>query len=424
MPTEPEEPAMTTILRPASPLHRRLRPLHLATFLQGLMFWAPVEKLFMNEIGFDAASIGLMAAAYAAIVPMLEVPSGILADRWSRRGVLIAASAALAGCALIGGLSHDVPTYILSALALGVFFALNSGTVDSIIYDTVLAETGDSAAYEHHIGRNRLANSAALVASALFGGVVAEIADTRITYLLTVPVVALSILALLRFSEPQLHRAAEPTTLRTHIGLTFRTLIRRGRLLPIITMSVLTALVLQVLIEFGPLWLVAMAAPAVLYGPYWAGLVSSFGLGGLLAGKLDLARPATAVAVGLLMTLSSVVLTNSGHVAIVTAAQVLLALLIVAASIHATHLLHDAVRSTVRAGVASGVSTLAWITFLPVAVAFGLVSEQHGVHTAGWMITVVTVVASGLLVGAALTQAPAKPADEPRSSSGPRPAQT
>lgn len=403
---------MTTILRPPSALQKRLRPLHLATFLQGLMFWVPVEKLFMNEIGFDAASIGLMAAAYAAVVPILEVPSGILADRWSRRGVLIAASAALAVCALIGGLSHDVPTYILSAVALGVFFALNSGTIDSIIYDTVLAETGDSTAYERHIGRNRLANSAALVASALLGGVVAEIADTRITYLLTVPVGALSVFALLRFSEPRLHRAAEPTSLLTHIGLTYRALARRDRLLPIIAMSVLTALVLQVLLEFGPLWLVAMAAPAVLYGPYWAGLMSSFGLGGLLAGKLDLARPRIAVAVAVLMTLSSVVLTTSGHVIVVTAAQVLFALLIVAAGIHATHLLHDAVPSTVRAGVASGVSTLAWIAFLPIAIAFGLISERNGVHTAGWMITVVTVVAGGLLVGAALTQTPAQLADK------------
>ena len=105
--------------------------LHIAVALQGFMLWAPVEKLFMSEIGFDAAAVGVMAAAYAAIVPIVEVPSGILADRWSRRGVLIVASIALALCALIGGLSTDVPTYILSALILGVFFAMHSGTLDS-----------------------------------------------------------------------------------------------------------------------------------------------------------------------------------------------------------------------------------------------------------------------------------------------------
>jgi MFS family permease len=253
---------MFTILRPATPLQMRLRPLHLASFLQGLVFWVPVEKLFMDEIGFDAASVGLMAAAYAAVVPILEVPSGILADRWSRRAVLMAANAALAISALIGGLSQDVPAYILSALVLGVCFALSSGTIDAIIYDIVLEETGESAEFELHIGRNRLVDSAALVVSALVGGVLAGFAGTRITYLLTVPVVALSIVALRRFSEPQLHRAAEASSLRAHIGLTYRTLTRRGRLLPIVILSMLTGVVLQVVLEFGPLWWVALAVPA------------------------------------------------------------------------------------------------------------------------------------------------------------------
>lgn len=392
---------MITILRPASPLQKRLRPLHLAAFLQGIGFWVPVEKLFMNEIGFDAASIGLMAAAYAAVVPILEVPSGILADRWSRRGVLMAASAALAISALIGGLSHNVGTYILSALVLGVFFALESGTIDSIIYDTVLEETGDSAAFERQIGRNRLANSAALVSSALVGGVLAGVAGTRITYLLTVPFVALSIVVLLRCAEPRLHRAAETTSLRAHIGLTYHALTRRGRLLPIVTLSVLTGLILQVVLEFGPLWL---AAPAVLYGPYWAGLVSSLGLGGVIAGRIHLDRPRTAAAAAALMTGSSVVLTTSGNVIVVTAAQVVLALLIVAAGIHISRLLNDAVPSTVRAGVASGVSTFTWIAVLPIALAFGLVSKHHGVHAAGWLITAITLAAGALLVWVAHTR--------------------
>jgi hypothetical protein len=289
-------------------------------------------------------------------------------------------------------------------LFLGVFFAFSSGAIDSIIYDTVLQETGSGEGFEHHFGRNRLANSAALVASALIGGVVAGAAGTRITYLLSVPFVALSIVALLRCSEPTLHRAGESTSLRAHVGLTYRTLTRRGRLLPIVTLSVLTGLILQVVLEFGPLWLVALAAPAVLYGPYWAGLVSSLGLGGLIAGRLHLERPRIAAAIAALMTASSVVLTISGSVIVVTAAQIVLALLIVAAGIHTSRLLHDAVPSTVRAGVTSGVNTFTWIAFLPIALIFGLFSKHHGVHAAGWMVTAITLTAGALLIRMAHTR--------------------
>lgn len=57
------------------------------------------------------------------------------------------------------------------------------------------------------------------------------------------------------------------------------------------------------------------------------------------------------------------------------------------AGIHLSHLLPNAVPSTVRAGVASGVSTITWLVFLPVALTFGLLAEHHGVHSGGWVIT-------------------------------------
>jgi hypothetical protein len=52
-----------------------LVPLLVAMGLQGMILWVPVEKLFMSEIGFTLASVGVMAAAYAAVVPLLDVPS-------------------------------------------------------------------------------------------------------------------------------------------------------------------------------------------------------------------------------------------------------------------------------------------------------------------------------------------------------------
>src|SRR5215211_9286665 len=134
-------------------LTRRLLPLQFGVALQGLILWVPIEKLFMTEIGFDAASVGAMAAAYAAVVPLLEVPSGILADRWSRSWTLILACVALMVSSLIGGLSHNVITYVIAAMILGIYFAFSSGTVDSVVYDTVVEETGSNELYERWIGR-------------------------------------------------------------------------------------------------------------------------------------------------------------------------------------------------------------------------------------------------------------------------------
>lgn len=127
---------------------RRLRPLRIALVLEGIAPWVPVEKIFMTQLGFTPALFALMATAYGATVPLLEIPSGVLADRWSRRGVLILASLASLASVTVGALSHNVGTYIVSAMLLGVYFAMQSGTVDAIVYDTLVEEVGDAAGFE------------------------------------------------------------------------------------------------------------------------------------------------------------------------------------------------------------------------------------------------------------------------------------
>jgi hypothetical protein len=73
------------------------------------------------------------------------------------------------GCALlsvlVGALSTGVTSYIVSARILGAFFALQSGTVDSTVYDTLTEEVGTADGYEKHFGRIQMWNSVALTGS-------------------------------------------------------------------------------------------------------------------------------------------------------------------------------------------------------------------------------------------------------------------
>jgi hypothetical protein len=391
-------------------LVRRLLPLQVAVGLQGVLLWVPVEKLFMTEIGFDAQSVSVMAAAYAAVVPLLEVPSDILADRWSRAWVMVCASAALIASSLLGGLSTNVTMYVLAAMLLGVYFALNSGTVDSIVYDVVLEETGSSDLYETWIGRTRMVESVAFVAGAIAGGVVAGLTSPRLTYFASVPFVALATVAFLRFDEPRLHRAAEPVALRSHVGLTFQTMTHRREIRRMVLLAALVALLAQAVFEFGPLWLVAFDAPATIFGPYWAALVSTIGVGGYLAGRLDLERRSSAIALAALAPAAALALSWTGSLAGAIGAQTLLALALAVIGIHAGKRLHDGVPSNVRAGVSSGVGTFSWMLFLPFSLVFGALAREHGVRSSAWLLAGIALVV-GLML-----------ASEPRGR--PRPATT
>ncbi len=390
---------------PSQPLlTRRLLPLFIAAFSQGLVLWAPVEKVFLKSLGFDQATLGLMAACYASLIPLLDLTSGLLADRWSRKGVLILASVASMLNALLGGLSHDVPTYLVSTLFFGVEVALVSGTYESIVYDTLLEQTGHSHAFAKRLGQVKLLNSLALIISSLTGGLVATLLSPRLAYFATIPLVAISLGALLTFQEPHLHHSERRISLKSHLLAISQTLFRPGKTLHIITVLLATSLLLSVIFEFGPLWQLALAAPVGLYGLANAAVLSAGGVGSWLSARLTLAKPVAIVGVAGLLVASSLALVIVKNAVVVIFAQGMLVAGGIGVSMVFTRLLHDSISSRVRAGAASGVGALSSIAFVLFALIFGVVSQHVGIFHAGWMVVGVTLLAGVLLVKVAVSK--------------------
>ena len=399
----------------------RFRPLTLAIFLSGIAPWVPVEKVFMTQLGFTPSLVATMAAAYAAVVPLLEIPSGILADRWSRRGVLMLAGGAGLLSVVVGAVSTGVLTYIASAMVLGVYFALQSGTVDAIVYDSLLEEVGHADDYEKYFGRIQMWNSAALTGSAVVGGIVAGLASPRLTYVITVPFAVAGLVALLRFREPKLHRRAGRTGTRAQLAATWRAVAGQPRVAAVVLASVLAAATLQMMFEFGPLWLVAAGVATAVFGPYTAGMTATLGVGGLLAGRLELDRPATAATATLALAGCGLSLALASAGGLLIAAQIVLATLLATIGIYLSRLLHDATPSELRTGVASGVSTLSWLTFLPTSLLFGALSRSGSVAGAGWIVVVLAAGVGATLIGLARRPAGAAtgPCAEPLAVAGP-----
>ena len=93
-----------TLVAPS--VRARLRPLYATGFIHGFALWYAVEKLFMKSIGFNDFLITIVTITYIVVMTMANIPLGVLADRWSRKGVLYLATCALIAGTLICGLSH------------------------------------------------------------------------------------------------------------------------------------------------------------------------------------------------------------------------------------------------------------------------------------------------------------------------------
>lgn len=314
---------------------------------------------------------------------------------------------------LVGGLSGNVAAYLVAALLLGVYFAMQSGTFDAIVYDTVVEETGDSERFESIVGRVRMVESASLVLGALGGGALAAMTAPRTTYFATLPFLVMSSVCLLSFREPRLHATSDGRSLRQHVAMTIGVVRRERQLLPIVALLVLTSILTQAVFEFGPLWLVESGTGAGAFGPAWAGLMASLGLGGALAGRVRFESSRTLGVVLSLLLAGAFTLLVTTHAAVATGAQMIVALLSVAMGIFLTRLLHDSVPSDVRSSVASGVGAATWGTFVPFALGFGAVTERWGAQVAGGLLIVIILAIAGLVLPVARRAAAAEATPDP-----------
>ncbi|HUW22275.1 MAG TPA: hypothetical protein VMW41_06455 [Candidatus Bathyarchaeia archaeon] len=65
------------------------RLFYIYQFFFDLIFIYTVEKLFMLRRGLNLSQIGVLLFLWSIMTIILEVPSGAIADRWSRRKMLI-----------------------------------------------------------------------------------------------------------------------------------------------------------------------------------------------------------------------------------------------------------------------------------------------------------------------------------------------
>ena len=372
-------------------LNKRLLPLYIAAFFHSFVFWYTIEKLFMQSIGFDNTGIGFMIAIYSAVMLIVEVPSGILADRWSRKGVLILASVCLSLSGLAGGLSHDSGLYLISAMLWGAFYACYSGMYDTIIYDSIAETAPKSKLFDRIYGRIQVVGSIALIGSSLAGAAIAATFSLRAAYFLTVPLSLIPILALIRFKEPTLHKQHAVIPIRQQLKATVQAVVSNRFLFPVIMVLVLESTLFYCIAEFSQLWLLALHTPTAYFGVSNAVLLASLGVGGILVSRLQLSRYTR-----ILITLAIILLAGLGLIFFrstpgIVMAQSIFATGLICVRIIFSRILHDNLGSSIRAGAASATSTAGRILIIPMALLIGHTSQQFTIYTAAYIFLILAL---------------------------------
>jgi MFS family permease len=182
---------------------RDLRLFYLFRLLATSYLFVPIFMLFQAARGLSFFECLALGGIYSAVVILVEVPTGVFADRVGRRrSMMIGALTMVASCLLAYQATSFAEFAVAEALA-ALSIALCSGADSAYLFDLLLEH--DAA---HEYGRRESVASAwHLMGSALAfagGGALAQI-DLALPYLMTagVALVAVGVAAMLRDDRPR-----------------------------------------------------------------------------------------------------------------------------------------------------------------------------------------------------------------------------
>ncbi len=122
--------------------------------------------LLFVDTGLSGSEISALFAVWSVVGIVAEVPSGVVADCWSRRGVLVAAGALQAGAHALWTVAPGFPGFAAGFVVWGIGGALVSGAFQALVYDG-LAAAGAASHYARVIGRVEAAGLLAQIPAAV-----------------------------------------------------------------------------------------------------------------------------------------------------------------------------------------------------------------------------------------------------------------
>jgi MFS family permease len=135
-------------------------------FLDAAVLILPFYTVMFAEHGLSPAQIGVIMASWSFVGLVLEAPTGVLADRTSRRLLLGAAQAVRCVGFLVWLAFPNFWGFLIGLMLWGLKCATLSGAFEAVVYDE-LKVLGREVEYARVIGRTQSARFAGVMAAAL-----------------------------------------------------------------------------------------------------------------------------------------------------------------------------------------------------------------------------------------------------------------
>lgn len=205
-------------------LKRNLNLFYITRSLFMPFFWLAVLYIYLTESkGLSPASAMLLLSLQEFLMIFLELPTGVIADKFSRR-VSVALGYFLTSLPfLILPFTNNYLIFIIIFSIKAIGKALTSGADNSLLYD-LLSDYKSTDLYKQILNKSK---SLAMLVAAIcifFGGLIAEV-NIKLTLLLPFPLMLVGAISVLFIDEPETSKRAKQIQQNNYLRHTSEALI-------------------------------------------------------------------------------------------------------------------------------------------------------------------------------------------------------
>jgi MFS family permease len=375
-------------------VQRNLIALYLIKIAKWMNLVMPVVVLFYTANGLTMQDIFILQGIYSVTLMVLEIPTGIFADRAGRRTSIITGSLLGFSGYAVYSFSDTFWWFVLAEVLLGISQSLVSGADSAMLFDTL--QTGHiQDKYSRFEGRITSIGNFGEAFAGIIGGFLA-VGSLRYPYYAQTGVALLAIPAAFALIEPPIRSLNSKPEFRQIRQVIINVLVKDKKLKWNTLFSAFTGAATLTMAWFAQPYFQSIHIPVKAYGLLWSILNLSVGITAIYAWKIE--KKLGVINTVLLFTISLILPYIFLNMMPAGSGLILLLIFYLARGL-ATPLLRNYINlitsSEVRATVLSVRNFIIRLTFAVLGPLFGWITDNYNLTTA--------IISAGCIYGFSIT---------------------
>ncbi len=237
---------------------------YLASALAYFGFFTPIIQLFYLDHNLTITKIAFLGVVWSIVRIIVEVPSGILADKWGRKKVFAISSLFAIFQVAMLVYATNYWHFILASILSAVSYSFLSGTNTAFFYDT-LKQLKKEDQFERLWARQEIFQQIPLVIAFTLSGFLYEFSPL-LPFQLSLIFLVASLVVVFTFKEPKYHKPIGEVNVFTHFTQSMKFIFKNNFLKTMLIFTVIFSIGSDLSYGYGQIYLKQLALPVVLFG--------------------------------------------------------------------------------------------------------------------------------------------------------------